>query len=259
MGTDLERPATTYPPDPYEADPALPPLQRVPYRSPRGILGFLILGLLVLLVFADPIVVLARSLADQGQAIGQLTLVHLWLTVANQWIIIAGLPLLYLLVTHPGRSVLHQVGLAWNAHVPRAAAIGVVTGIGVVVVLSLVVYILQGAGLFTEEVSPIIEDLKRLIQDHPEFILLLSLSAGVCEEILFRGFLQRRVGIVFASVLFGLVHAGYGTVLQIVAPFVLAFVFGALYRYFRTLWAPIAAHFTFDFVQLTLLYFFPEL
>jgi membrane protease YdiL (CAAX protease family) len=87
-------------------------------------------------------------------------------------------------------------------------------------------------------------------------LAVISATAGVCEEMLFRGFLQNLLmrhlgtwpGLLLASAVFGLVHA--------ITPAyaVLAAVFGA---YLGTLWlrsenllAPILAHALYDFLAL---------
>ncbi|MDD5503036.1 MAG: CPBP family intramembrane metalloprotease, partial [Candidatus Thermoplasmatota archaeon] len=71
-------------------------------------------------------------------------------------------------------------------------------------------------------------------------------------ETFFRGFLQNRIGLIAASILFGFAHIGYGTVAQIVFPFIYALVFGWLYKRTGTLVAPMAAHFAYDMIVLAL-------
>ncbi len=89
-------------------------------------------------------------------------------------------------------------------------------------------------------------------------VIALSLSAGIGEEILFRGFLQKKVGIWWQAVLFALVHAGYGTVMQIVAPFGIGLFFGYLVKRGTSLWVPITAHVLFDVLSLGALLIDPE-
>ncbi|MGH9361704.1 MAG: lysostaphin resistance A-like protein, partial [Thermoanaerobaculia bacterium] len=80
--------------------------------------------------------------------------------------------------------------------------------------------------------------------------LLVSLSAGAVEETFFRGFLQPRVGIFLATLLFALAHASYGQPLMLVGVAVLSLLYGALVRWRQSVWAAIAAHALFDAVQL---------
>lgn len=82
--------------------------------------------------------------------------------------------------------------------------------------------------------------------------IAVSLTAAITEETFFRGFLQTRIGLIAASVLFGFAHIGYGTVTQIVFPFLYALVFGWLYKRTGTLAAPMAAHFAYDMIVLGL-------
>jgi len=93
--------------------------------------------------------------------------------------------------------------------------------------------------------------------------LALSLSAGVVEEVFFRGFLQPRVGLPVSSVLFVVAHMSYGQPLMLVGVALLSVFFGLLVFWRRNLWAAVAAHFAFDAIQLVvaiplMLEFLPE-
>ncbi len=79
----------------------------------------------------------------------------------------------------------------------------------------------------------------------------LALAAGIGEEIVFRGILQKKVGLWGQAVLFGIAHASYGTALQVVLPFALGVFFGYLIRRGNSLWVPITTHVLFDLVALT--------
>lgn len=77
----------------------------------------------------------------------------------------------------------------------------------------------------------------------------LALASSVSEEVLFRGFLQPRIGIWAQAVIFSLAHISYVDVVEVVVTFALALVFGLLYARTKNLWAPIAAHFVFNFLS----------
>ena len=83
--------------------------------------------------------------------------------------------------------------------------------------------------------------------------LFIAFVAGTAEEVFFRGVLQRWIGWWGQAILFGLTHAGYGTVAQIVVPFGIGLLFGWMMRRGHSLYLLMAAHFTYDFVQLALL------
>jgi membrane protease YdiL (CAAX protease family) len=79
---------------------------------------------------------------------------------------------------------------------------------------------------------------------------LLSLSAGVVEEVFFRGFLQPRVGITLSTIAFVLAHVAYGQPFMLVGVTLLSLLFALLVRWRQNLWPAIAAHALFDAVQL---------
>jgi membrane protease YdiL (CAAX protease family) len=78
----------------------------------------------------------------------------------------------------------------------------------------------------------------------------VALSAGVVEEIFFRGFLQPRIGVLASTTLFVLAHLGYGQPFMLVGVTLLSLLYGELLRRRGNVWAPVAAHAIFDLVQL---------
>ncbi len=78
----------------------------------------------------------------------------------------------------------------------------------------------------------------------------LALSAGLVEETFFRGLLQPRIGLVFATLLFALAHLSYGQPFLLVGITLLSLLYGLLVRWRQSVWAAIAAHAVFDLVQL---------
>ena len=85
--------------------------------------------------------------------------------------------------------------------------------------------------------------------------ILLAFASGLAEEMLFRGALQPRIGLVLASLIFGAIHfvprrAFYPwTVFAIVV----GFFFGALFEWTGNLIAPVLAHTLVNAVNLPLL------
>ncbi|MFB6356983.1 MAG: lysostaphin resistance A-like protein [bacterium] len=76
-----------------------------------------------------------------------------------------------------------------------------------------------------------------------EDIVFVSVMSGLAEEILFRGWIQTELGIIVASVLFGLIHIwGEKGIPYGIYAIVMGFAFGGIYEYTGTLWAPIIAH-----------------
>lgn len=79
---------------------------------------------------------------------------------------------------------------------------------------------------------------------------LIALSAGIGEEILYRGILQRWIGVWGQAIVFGLSHAGYDTVANMVVPLGIGVLFGILYKRRPNLYLVIVAHALYDFVLL---------
>ena len=68
----------------------------------------------------------------------------------------------------------------------------------------------------------------------PLGIASLALLPGICEEIMFRGALQPRLGLLATAVLFTAIHTEYGLSIDVVTIFVIAIGFGLVRRYANT-------------------------
>lgn len=136
----------------------------------------------------------------------------------------------------PGREVL--VGTGW--------AFGMVVAAWMV---SLAWYLLGGAG--ADGGTPA-ATYGMSLGTAVALVLAISAVASVSEEFFFRGWVQPRLGVVPANVLFGLAHLSYGTWLQVVVPMGLGFGFSWLVVKYRSLLPALVAHFLYDVVQLSL-------
>lgn len=77
--------------------------------------------------------------------------------------------------------------------------------------------------------------------------LTIGLSAGLGEETLFRGAMQPRLGIVFTSLLFAVIHTQYGFSLALVQILAIGLIFGLVRQRANTLTA-MAAHATYNLI-----------
>jgi membrane protease YdiL (CAAX protease family) len=68
----------------------------------------------------------------------------------------------------------------------------------------------------------------------PVGIATIAVTAGICEEALFRGALQPRLGIIWTSLVFASVHTQYGLSFDTLAVLVLGFGLGLLRHYLNT-------------------------
>ena len=81
--------------------------------------------------------------------------------------------------------------------------------------------------------------------------LMLGISAGFSEEILFRGAIQPRYGIVFTSVVFALLHVQYGFSFTIISIFMVSVILGFLRKRINTS-ASIITHVVYDVLAVLL-------
>jgi membrane protease YdiL (CAAX protease family) len=88
-------------------------------------------------------------------------------------------------------------------------------------------------------------------QDAVTLLLAVTL-APFAEELFFRGYLQKKTGVVLASVVFAALHFGYGSVSEISGALLASLVLGYGLRKHGDLWACIAAHAGYNAVTLAL-------
>jgi hypothetical protein len=85
-------------------------------------------------------------------------------------------------------------------------------------------------------------------------LLIISLLAGIGEEFLFRGIIQAKLGIVAASIIFGLFHAVSPA--YVIAATIMGFYIGAAYQMSGGLLVPVQIHFVYDLAALVYLKYF---
>lgn len=70
--------------------------------------------------------------------------------------------------------------------------------------------------------------------NNPVGIVALALVPGICEDVLFRGALQPRIGLLASALLFTAIHTEYGASLSILAVLVIAVGLGLVRKYTNT-------------------------
>jgi uncharacterized protein len=75
-----------------------------------------------------------------------------------------------------------------------------------------------------------------------ETLLLMVSLAPFAEELLFRGYLQHKIGVIFSSALFAVLHYGYASVAEVAGAFVFSMVIGAFMRKNKRLLPCVLAH-----------------
>jgi membrane protease YdiL (CAAX protease family) len=155
-----------------------------------------------------------------------------------------------------GQVLREQVGLASRApwrEVGLGLGLGLIAWpvvLGALLVLGFSLLALGGGELVPQQPPPLIVWLAGL----PVAVkLAVALSAGVVEELFFRGFLQPRVGIAFSTLLFVLAHLTYDQPLLLVGVTLLSLFFAGLVAWRQNIWAAMVAHALFDAGQLLFL------
>ena len=102
-------------------------------------------------------------------------------------------------------------------------------------------------------------EIVNIFRQNKLLLVFSALTAAFTEEIVFRGYLQPRFQIIFkspfpgiliSSVLFGLLHYGYGTAINMIAPFYIGLVFAFYYWKYRNIKVLIICHFLWDLLAL---------
>ena len=159
----------------------------------------------------------------------------------------------------PSEVIQSQLGL----RTPTGTSVPKETGLGILAGLILWVGVLAAVFIAALAVG-LIGGFENLPTEAPEMVLwmgslplllrlMVSLSAGVVEELFFRGFLMPRVGFWASNVLFVLAHASYQQSFQLFGVALLSVAFSMLVRWRGNIWPAIAAHFLFDAIQLLII------
>ena len=141
----------------------------------------------------------------------------------------------------------------YHADPVRTGFTGIAVGVGAwaltIVFLAIVGIVLQNAKLLPNDLkpSPLIPWMAALSVWKK---MLVVCAAMTVEEFFFRGFLQKRFGLVVSTILFALAHAGYGQPLLMVGVTVVSIVIGVTFYRTKNLWPCIIAHGVFDAIQL---------
>jgi hypothetical protein len=101
----------------------------------------------------------------------------------------------------------------------------------------------------------IIHDIKTIFSETKLLDLcFISACAGLAEELLFRGAVQAKFGIIAASIFFGLLH--FITPAYCIIATIMGFYLGFLFQYYDSLLIPIQLHFIYDLGALIYLRYF---
>ncbi len=147
----------------------------------------------------------------------------------------------YLLYKKNFKATLQELGVPCpSSRLVIYACLGLVASIVVGTVIEPVLFFLN------------INDLWKVsekVLEAPQYIaMLLFIVPPISEELFFRGFLMKRIGILGSTVIFALAHFFYGSVANIVFTFFVGLVFAYLYKKSGSLLPGILAHAAYNFM-----------
>lgn len=155
------------------------------------------------------------------------------------------------------RKVLHSKIIVWKSLKKGFLfyLISIISILGALLGMMLLVHLLN----LPKESSPKLEQMMNAIKNNIPLIFLITVTAGIVEELFFRAFLQTRItyvtksnilGILISTLIFALAHYAYGTWVNMIGPFLIGLVFAVYYSKYRNIGVLIIVHFIWDFYAL---------
>jgi len=155
---------------------------------------------------------------------------------------------MYLLWKKDLRTTLGSIGLPGDI---KRTALFTVAGLAVIFSLLIVLGLISLAAGFNDQAK-----IAEKVSDLPLYLLLLAIVlAPITEELLFRAALVPRIGIVLSSLVFGLLHLAYGSVLEVVGVFFVGIILAGIYRMSKSITPCIIIHFIYNLLSIMMMRF----
>ncbi|MGC8662722.1 MAG: CPBP family intramembrane glutamic endopeptidase [Candidatus Micrarchaeia archaeon] len=145
-------------------------------------------------------------------------------------------------LAHTGRNIneaAHELGILQNLKLLKIISIGILF-------FMLILLLEVGITLISEIINiRIATNACDAITGMPIwFIAFVSLIGPIDEELFFRGFLVKRIGIVPSAALFAVLHAGYGSSfgIDIIAAFIFGLVAGYIFKKTNSIYPSMLSH-----------------
>lgn len=85
-------------------------------------------------------------------------------------------------------------------------------------------------------------------------IVYLLVVRVFLEEWFFRGFLVKKTGVLFSSILFSIAHIGYGSYVELFGAFILGLVLAIYFKRIQNLWPLVAAHLLYNLFAISVIF-----
>lgn len=130
------------------------------------------------------------------------------------------------------REANNRLGLSWPTRRQVGVGVGgVFAGLFVMVIAGVLTTVFQPG--FNQEIEQATEGITESVSN-PIGAVFFGLGAGISEELLLRGAIQPRFGLILTSVLFALLHNQYGISFILLGVFLMGVVLGLERKYFGT-------------------------
>ncbi len=99
------------------------------------------------------------------------------------------------------------------------------------------------------------DKVREVITQQSQLTLILAVTlAPIGEELLFRSYFIKRIGVTLSSLLFAGLHLGYGSVTETVAAFTFAMIAGREFNKNKNIYACILSHAAFNAISLIIFF-----
>lgn len=205
-----------------------------------------------------------ESVASQLRGLGIVGLLAIAIILAGNSIFIPLSPILIVAWAWLSKTHWAELGLARPKSWPRTILLGVAFGSALKLFMKAVVMPLLGAPPVNEAFQFLVGNTAAL----PEIIFTVTVSAGIGEELLFRGYaferLHKLMGrsrlatvaiVLITSAWFAYEHNAFQGLPGVQQAGIVGLLFGAIYAQTQRLWFLIIAHAAFDLTAVALIYF----
>ncbi len=127
---------------------------------------------------------------------------------------------------------------------------------GIVLFLIILIFVEFGITIFSRLTNIALPThVQQLLQGFPlYFYLFIFLVAPINEEIMFRGFLVSRIGIIPSAIIFALLHFSYASIAEFVAALIFGLLAGYALKRTKSLYVSIIAHMILNFLTILVLF-----
>jgi len=95
----------------------------------------------------------------------------------------------------------------------------------------------------------------KILQFSPAIIPIAIFIGPVAEELFFRGYLQNKIGLIFSTLTFAVLHFSYGSISELIGVLGIGLVLGLSYKYSNNnIYVPMIAHILYNTLAITIIY-----